>query len=56
MIDSSNAKDFERAFKTPERGEESFLNEHAGNSKATLPERGPNSSGTTSSSEEIQKP
>ncbi|PON33091.1 multiple chloroplast division site [Parasponia andersonii] len=60
MIDSSNAKDFERAFKSPpkspEQGDESFLNEHAGNSKATFPERPPNSSGITSSSEEMQNP
>ncbi|PON90506.1 multiple chloroplast division site [Trema orientale] len=60
MIDSSNAKDFERAFKShpksAERGDESFLNEHAGNSKATFPERPPNSSGITSSSEEMQNP
>lgn len=60
VIDSSNAKDFERAFKTHpkshERGEENVLNEHVGNSKAPLPERPPNSSGSTLSSEEMQKP
>ncbi|XP_024020117.1 protein MULTIPLE CHLOROPLAST DIVISION SITE 1 [Morus notabilis] len=60
VIDSSNAKDFERAFKShpksPERGEESLLNEHVANSKAPLPEWPPNSSGSTLSSEERQKP
>ncbi|KAF4348597.1 hypothetical protein F8388_021021 [Cannabis sativa] len=52
-IDPSNAKDFERAFKShpksSEGGEESSLNEHTGNS----PERSSNSS---PSSEEMQKP
>ncbi|GMN34704.1 hypothetical protein TIFTF001_004837 [Ficus carica] len=60
VIDSSNAKDFERAFKThpksPEHGEENVWNEHVGNSEAPLPERPPNSSGSTLSSEEMQKP
>ncbi|XP_062101397.1 protein MULTIPLE CHLOROPLAST DIVISION SITE 1 [Humulus lupulus] len=59
-IDSSNAKDFERAFKShpksPERGEESSSNEHTGNSKANSPERPSNSSGFSPSSEEMQKP
>ncbi|XP_030480069.2 protein MULTIPLE CHLOROPLAST DIVISION SITE 1 [Cannabis sativa] len=52
-IDPSNAKDFERAFKShpksSEGGEESSLNEHTGNSQ----ERSSNSS---PSSEEMQKP
>lgn len=56
MIDSGNAKDFERAFKSYskpiERDEESFLNDHASNSKPPLSEQPPNSFG----SEEMQKP
>ncbi|KAL5552673.1 hypothetical protein UlMin_040074 [Ulmus minor] len=60
-IDSSNAKDFERAFKSypksPEqRGEKSFLNGQERNSKPPSSERPPISSRSTSSSEEIQNP
>lgn len=60
MIDSNNAKDFERAFKSHskplEHGEEGFLKDQAGNSKSSLSEKPPNPFESTSSSEEMQKP
>ncbi|KAF3446923.1 hypothetical protein FNV43_RR12103 [Rhamnella rubrinervis] len=60
VIDSSNAKDFERAFKSHskplEHGEESFSNDHVGNSKSSSSEQPPNSFGSAASSEEMQKP
>ncbi|PQQ11227.1 protein MULTIPLE CHLOROPLAST DIVISION SITE 1 isoform X1 [Prunus yedoensis var. nudiflora] len=56
VMDSSNDTDFVKAFKSgpksPEHGEESPINNQAGNSKLPLSECGPNSFGIMSPSEE----
>lgn len=55
-MDSSNDSDFVKAFKSgpksPEHGEESPINNQAGNSNPPLSECGPNSFGIMSPAEE----